>query len=366
MTEGGGAAPAAAAIPRRAGGGPAVIELAQAGPGRVGPQPLIDRFGRRIDYLRLSVTDRCDLRCTYCMASRPRFVPRCEVMSLEELERLVSVFLSLGVRRVRITGGEPLARAGVLELLERLGRHVRAGTLDELTLTTNGTRLEAAAAALARTGVRRVNVSLDSLDPDVYRRVTRGGDQGAVVRGVDAAVAAGLRVKLNTVVLGDENRDHVPALVRWAHARKLELSLIEAMPLGAMGPEHGRRFVSLAELRRALSPELTLVPDPRRGPGPARFFRVGETGGLLGFIAPLSEPFCATCNRVRVTCTGTLHPCIGSMEGIDLRGPLRTSSSDGELVDAILEGVSRKPRQHGFRLGDPGTGVARPMSVTGG
>ncbi len=340
-----------------------MIDLARPGPAA---ERLIDGFGRRIDYLRLSVTDRCNLRCTYCMGSRPRFVPRREVLSLEELERLVSAFVALGVRRVRVTGGEPLARPGVVELLGRLGRHVPAGRLDELTLTTNGTRLQAAAAALFGAGIRRVNVSLDSLDPEVYRRVTRGGDLGAVLRGVEAALAAGLRVKLNTVVLDDENREAVPALVRWAHARGLELSLIEAMPLGAMGPDHARRFVSLAALRRALAPGLTLVPEPGHGPGPARFFRVLETGGRLGFIAPLSERFCASCNRVRVTCTGMMHPCIGSTDGIDLRGPLRASAADRPLIDAILEGVSRKPRQHRFRVGDPGTRMARPMSVTGG
>jgi cyclic pyranopterin phosphate synthase len=345
-----------------------VIRLDQPGPvvGRAGPRRLVDPFGRVIDYLRLSVTDRCDLRCTYCMAARPRFVPRREVLSLEELERLAGVFVSLGVRRVRVTGGEPLVRAGVLELLERLARHVRGGALDELTLTTNGTRLEAAAAALARAGIRRVNVSLDSLDPDVYRCVTRGGDLGAVLRGVDAAAAAGLLVKLNAVVLQGENREHVPALVRWAHARGLELSLIEAMPLGAMAPDHARRFVSLPEVRRTLAPELTLVPEPRHGPGPARFFRVLETGGRLGFIAPLSEGFCATCNRVRVTCTGMLHPCIGSADPVDLRGPIRSSTADGPVVDAILEGVSFKPLRHQFRIGDFSTAVARPMSMTGG
>ena len=343
-----------------------MIGLAHGGLDRAEHPALADSFGRTIDYLRLSVTDRCDLRCTYCMAAEPRFVPRGEVLSLEELDRVAAVFVSLGIRRVRITGGEPLARAGVLGFMEHLGRHVRSGALDELTLTTNGTRLKTSAAVLARAGLRRVNVSLDSLDPGVYRRITRCGELGEVLSGLDAARAAGLLVKLNAVVLEGENRDEVPALVRWAHGRGLELSLIEAMPLGAMGPNHGRRFVSLLEIRRALDREFTLVPEPRHGPGPARFFRVVETGGRLGFIAPLSERFCATCNRVRVTCTGMLHTCIGCEEGVDLRGPLRSSNSDGLLVDAILRGVSRKPRRHHFRVGDPGTVVARPMSVTGG
>ncbi|HET6413067.1 MAG TPA: GTP 3',8-cyclase MoaA [Anaeromyxobacter sp.] len=343
-----------------------MIGFAHCGPARAGRPRLVDPSGRVIDYLRLSVTDHCDLRCTYCMSARPRFVPRREVLNLEELERLVAVFISLGVRRVRVTGGEPLARAGVLGFLDRLARHLRSGALDELTLTTNGTRLWAASAALAAAGIHRVNVSLDSLDRDVYRRITRGGDLGDVLRGLDAAAAAGLDIKLNVVVLEGENRKEVPALIRWAHARGLELSLIEAMPLGAMVPDHARRFVSLVEVRRALASEFTLVAETRQGWGPARFFRVLETGGHLGFIAPLSECFCATCNRVRVTCTGVLHACIGREDGVDLRAPLRSFTSDGPLVDAILQGVSRKPLGHRFRIGDTGPGIARPMSVTGG
>ncbi|HET6438993.1 MAG TPA: GTP 3',8-cyclase MoaA [Anaeromyxobacter sp.] len=338
--------------------------LARSRPER--PHRLVDPFGRVVDYLRLSVTDRCDLRCTYCMTAEPRFVPRREVLSLEELERLATVFVGLGVRRVRITGGEPLLRPGVLELLQWLGRHVRSGALDELTLTTNGSRLRAAAAALAGAGVHRVNLSLDSLDPEVYRRITRGGDLSEILQGLEAAVAAGLTVKLNAVILEGENREHVPTLVRWAHARGLDLSLIEAMPLGAMAPDHAQRFVSLALVRQQLAREFTLVPEPQRGPGPARFYRVLETGGRLGFIAPLSQCFCATCNRVRVTCTGVLHACIGHESGVDLREPLRSSASDGPVAEAIVRGIVRKPLGHRFGMGDRGAVVARSMSVTGG
>ncbi len=327
---------------------------------------LVDPFGRAIEYLRLSVTDRCDLRCVYCMAARPRFVARGEMLSLEELERVAAAFVALGVRQVRITGGEPLARRGVLELVGRLARHLRGGALSELTLTTNGTLLEGAAPALATAGVRRVNVSLDSLDPEVYRRMTRGGHLPATLRGIDAAAAAGLRIKLNAVVLRGENEPEVPALVRWAHARGFDLSLIEAMPLGAAGADHARRFVSLADVRGELERRFTLLPEPRRTLGPARFYRVAETGGRLGFITPLSERFCEACNRVRVTCTGMLHLCVGREDRVDLREPLRRSADDGPLLQAIREGVARKPERHRFRVGDRGGGAARSMAMTGG
>jgi GTP 3',8-cyclase len=328
--------------------------------------PLVDPCGRAITYARLSVTDRCDLRCVYCMSTRPRFLPRQDLLSLEELDRLVGALVGLGVSRLRLTGGEPLVRHGVLGLVERLGRHLRSGALAELALTTNGTLLAGAAAALARAGVRRVNVSLDSLEAEVYRRVTRRGELPPVLAGIEAATAAGLEVKLNVVVLRDENEAELPGLVRWAHARGCAVSLIEVMPVGEIGADRQAQFVSLAAVRAGLERQLTLLPEARQTPGPSRYFRVLETGGTLGFITPLSHRFCEACNRVRITCTGILHPCLGSEDGVDLRTPLRGSADDGPLVAAIRQGVARKPPGHAFAIGPGPAAAERAMSVTGG
>ncbi len=336
------------------------------------PQPLpqkglTDGFGRRISYVRVSVTDRCDLRCVYCMAEHMRFLPKAEVLSIDELDRLCSVFIGLGTRKLRLTGGEPLVRKGVIDLVERLSRHLNSGALDELTLTTNGTRLAEYAQDLARLGMRRVNVSLDSLDPEVFRRLTRGGDLDKVLAGVEAAAAAGLKVKLNTVALSHDNRAEIPALMRYAHARGFDLVLIETMPMGEIGEDRTHQFVALDAVRQDLAAVWTLTPLADTTLGPARYYRVEETGGRIGFITPLSHTFCDTCNRVRVTCTGTLHTCLGREDAVDLRAALRTSDDD-ELVRALIRAaVAMKPEAHDFRIGVGETpAVRRFMSTTGG
>jgi cyclic pyranopterin phosphate synthase len=332
------------------------------------PAALTDPFGRRIDYLRVSVTDRCDLRCLYCMPAQMRFLPRAEVLSVEELDRLCTAFIGLGTRKLRLTGGEPLLRRDFMALVERLSRHLRSGALRELTLTTNGTQLAAHADALARHGVRRINVSLDTLDPETFARLTRGGDLPKVLAGLDAAAAAGLKVKLNAVALARDNRREIPDLIRFAHARGFDFALIETMPMGEVDEDRTDQFVSLAEVKRALSADFTLVPAAHSTGGPARYVRVAETGGLLGFITPLSEHFCAACNRVRVTCTGVLHACLGHEDGVDLRTPLRAHpDTDAPLIAAIRRGIADKPERHDFRIA-PGAApaVARRMSTTGG
>ena len=328
--------------------------------------PLADGLGRAVRYLRLSVTDRCDLRCTYCMPERMTFLPRAEVLSLEELERVAALFIGLGARKLRLTGGEPLVRKGVLDLVARLGSRVGGG-LDELTLTTNGTRLEAAAAALAAAGVRRVNVSMDSLDPATYRRLTRGGDLATVLRGIDAAQAAGLRVKVNAVALARDNRAELAGMVAWAHGRGLDITFIEAMPMGEVEADRLDQHLSLQAVRDELAATWTLTPLPDSTGGPARWLRVEETGGRLGLITPMTHTFCDTCNRVRVTATGVLHTCLGRDDATDLRTPMRDGASDAELAALVRRAVLAKPAGHDFRL-VPGAApaVARHMSVTGG
>ena len=328
---------------------------------------LSDGFGRTVTYLRLSVTDRCDLRCVYCMPERMRFLPKAEVLTLEELERLADAFIGLGVRKLRLTGGEPLVRPGVLGLIEALSAHLRAGRLDEITLTTNGTRLEAFAADLARAGVKRVNVSMDSLDPQVFGKLTRGGDLAKVQAGVAAAQAAGLQVKINAVALAQDNAAEIPALIRWAHERGCDMTLIEAMPMGAVEEDRTDQYLSLSKVRQDLESFWTLQPLPLTTGGPARYVRVAETGGRLGFITPMSHNFCEGCNRVRLTCTGVLHTCLGQDDAADLRSVLRAGASPAELVAAIREAVVHKPKGHDFMIarGAP-PAVARHMSVTGG
>jgi cyclic pyranopterin phosphate synthase len=336
-------------------------------PVRGGP-PLTDPFGRAIDYLRVSVTDRCDLRCTYCMAEHQQFLPKAEVLTIEELDRLCSAFVDLGTRRLRLTGGEPLARRGFMDLVERLSRHLKSGALDDLTLTTNGTQLTRFADGLAACGVRRVNVSLDSLDADVFRRVTRGGDLNQVLAGIRAAQDAGLKVKINTVALKGDNAAEIPAMIQWAHGEGLDLTLIETMPLGEIEQDRTDQYLSLASVRAELESFWTLTPIADRTGGPARYVRVEQTGGKLGFITPLSHTFCETCNRVRVTCTGTLYMCLGQDDQADLRAPMRNDATDASLVAAIREAIGRKPKGHDFHIERRGAApaVRRHMSTTGG
>lgn len=330
-------------------------------------QALVDGFGRTVTYLRVSVTDRCDLRCVYCMAEHMTFLPKAEVLTLEELDRVSSAFIGLGVRKLRLTGGEPLVRKGFMELVEALSRHLRSGALDELTLTTNGTQLARFAGDLARHGVKRINVSLDTLKPALFRTLTRGGDVAAVIAGIDAAQVAGIAVKINAVALKHDNAAEIPSLIQWAHARGLDMTLIETMPLGEVEADRTDQFLSLGEVRRELSSYWTLTDLPLNTGGPARYTRVEETGGRLGFITPLSHNFCEACNRVRLTCTGTLHTCLGREDASDLRAVLRAGASDAELVDAIRLAVDAKPQGHDFQIArDAAPATRRHMSTTGG
>ena len=330
--------------------------------------PLVDPFGRTIDYLRVSVTDRCDLRCVYCMAEHQTFLPKADVLTIEELDRLCSAFVGLGTKKLRLTGGEPLGRRGFMELVQRLSRHLKSGELQELTLTTNGTQLPRFAEDLARNGVRRLNVSLDSLDPDVFRRVTRGGDLNQVLAGIAAAQDAGIKVKINTVALKGDNARELPDMIRWAHGQGLDMTLIETMPLGEIEEDRTDQYLSLAAVKADLESFWTLTPLPDRTAGPARYVRVEETCGKLGFITPLSHTFCESCNRVRVTCTGTLFMCLGQDDQADLRAPMREDATDASLVAAIREALTRKPKGHDFHIERRGEApaVRRHMSTTGG
>jgi cyclic pyranopterin phosphate synthase len=330
-----------------------------------GKAPLIDGFGRKVTYLRLSVTDRCDLRCVYCMAEHMTFLPKVEVLSLEELDRIASAFVGLGTRKLRLTGGEPLVRKGMMDLVKGLSRHLGNG-LDELTLTTNGTRLAEFAGELADAGVRRVNVSLDTLKPDLFRRLTRGGDVAKVLAGIAAAQAAGLSVKINAVALKADNAAELPDLIRWAHGQGCDITLIETMPMGEIEVDRTDQFLSLATVRAELESYWTLQDLPLSTGGPARYVRVAETGGRLGFITPLSHNFCEACNRVRLTCTGTLHTCLGQEDATDLRAVLRAGGTDADLVAAIREGIAGKPKGHDFEIARRQPAVARHMSTTGG
>ncbi len=330
-------------------------------------RPLIDSFGRAIRYLRLSVTDRCDLRCRYCMAERVRFLPRDEVLSLEELEAVASAFIDRGVTRVRITGGEPLVRREVPLLVERLGARLGHG-LDEITLTTNGTQLAAHADRLFAAGVRRINVSVDTLDRELFARLTRRDALPQVLDGIAAAQAAGLAVKLNTVALAGANEGEIPALVRWAHARGMEITLIEVMPMGEVEDDRLAQFLPLSVVREGLEREFTLTPSAHATGGPARYVDVAETGGRLGFITPLTNNFCAGCNRVRVTCTGQLYPCLGGGERIDLRSAIRSDEPERRLSEALDGAMRIKPERHDFEgaLASGSAAVGRTMAVTGG
>ena len=336
-------------------------------PNLFGPA-LIDPFGRHVSYLRVSVTDRCDFRCTYCMAEHMTFLPKKDLLSLEELDRLCSAFIRKGVRKLRITGGEPLVRKNIMWLFRSLSRHLANGGLDELTLTTNGSQLPKFAAELKAAGVRRVNVSLDTLDAQRFKAITRWGDLAQVMAGLDAAVAAGLAVKLNAVALKGVNEHEIDDLIRFAHGRGFDLTLIETMPMGDIDGDRTEQYLPLSIVRARLLQQWTLEDIPLRTGGPARYVRIKETGGRLGFITPMTHNFCESCNRVRLTCTGTLYMCLGQNDAADLRAPLRASPDEVLLGRAIDEAISRKPKGHDFvidrRTRQPA--VARHMSVTGG
>src|SRR6202161_2240640 len=334
--------------------------------GAAGRPSLVDPFGRDISYLRVSVTDRCDFRCVYCMSENMAFLPKTDVLTLEELDRLCSAFIARGVRKLRLTGGEPLVRRGIMTLVNSLSRHLHTGALDELTLTTNGSQLAKYAAELKAAGLRRINVSLDTLDAEKFRAITRWGSLDQVLAGIDAAQAAGLKIKINTVALKGVNDDEFPGLLEWAHGRGMDLTLIEVMPLGEIG-EAGRleQYLPLSMVRARLAERFSLEDIDYQTGGPARYVRVAETGGRLGFITPLTHNFCESCNRVRVTCTGTLFMCLGQEDAADLRAALRASDDDTLLNDAITEAIARKPKGHDFLIDRtverPATG--RHMSV---
>jgi GTP 3',8-cyclase len=330
--------------------------------------PLVDPFGRHVTYLRVSVTDRCDFRCTYCMSEHMSFLPRKDLLTLEELDRVCSAFVQRGVRKLRITGGEPLVRKNILWLFRSLSRHLETGVLDELTLTTNASQLTKFAADLKAAGVARINVSLDTLRPDRFRAITRWGNLDDVMAGIDAAEKAGLAVKLNAVALKGMNEDEIDDLIQFAHGRGFDLTLIETMPMGDIDGDRTDQYLPLSIVRARLMDRWTLEDIPFRTGGPARYVRVKESGGRLGFITPMTHNFCESCNRVRLTCTGTLFMCLGQDDAADLRAPLRASADDELLMRAIDEAIGRKPKGHDFvidrRTRQPA--VARHMSVTGG
>jgi GTP 3',8-cyclase len=330
--------------------------------------PLIDPFQREITYLRVSVTDRCDLRCVYCMAEDMTFLPRGDLLTHEELDRLCSAFIARGVRKLRLTGGEPLVRRDLMTLIRSLSRHLDTGALEELTLTTNGTQLARFAGELADAGVKRINVSLDTLDPARFRAITRRGNIQQVLDGIAAARAAGIRVKINTVALKGTNEDELADMIAWAHGDGMDMTLIETMPLGEIDGDRTDQYLPLSLARARLAHRFSMTDLPDRTGGPARYVHIGETGGRLGFITPLTHNFCESCNRVRVTCTGTLFMCLGQEDAADLRAPLRASESDDALHAAIEAAISRKPKGHDFVIDRRGErpAVGRHMSVTGG
>ena len=329
---------------------------------------LIDPFGRHVSYLRVSVTDRCDFRCVYCMAENMTFLPKKDLLSLEELDRLCAAFVAKGVRKLRITGGEPLVRKNIMWLFEALSRHLKSGALDELTLTTNGSQLPRFAKKLVECGVKRVNVSLDTLDPEKFKKITRWGNYDQVIAGINAAREAGLHVKINAVALKDFNEDEYDDIIRWAHGSGMDLTLIEAMPMGDIDEDRTDQYLPLSVVRSRLMETWTLKDIPYKTGGPATYVEVKETGGKIGFITPLTHNFCESCNRVRVTCTGTLYMCLGQDDAADLRAPLRAADSDNLLSAAIDEAISRKPKGHDFIIerGNSRPAVSRHMSVTGG
>ncbi len=332
--------------------------------------PLIDPFERAITYLRVSVTDRCDFRCVYCMSEHMTFLPKADVLTLEELERLCGAFVKLGVRKLRMTGGEPLVRRNIMSLFRGLGRHIETGALDELTVTTNGSQLDKHAQDLYAAGVRRINVSIDTLDARKFTELTRWGRLEQVLTGIEAAKAAGLKIKLNMVALKGVNDDEFDRMIAWCGDEGFDLTIIEVMPMGEIGADARLdQYLPLSMVRAAIQKNWTLEDSDYRTGGPARYATVKETGGRLGFITPLTHNFCESCNRVRLTCTGTLYMCLGQSDAADLRAPLRASDDDDLLIEAIREAITRKPKGHDFvhdRRTSRRPAVERHMSVTGG
>ena len=329
---------------------------------------MIDPFGRHVSYLRVSVTDRCDFRCVYCMSEHMTFLPKRDVLTLEELDRLCSAFVDKGVRKLRLTGGEPLVRRNIMWLIRQLSRHLDSGSLEELTLTTNGSQLGRYAVELADCGVKRINVSMDTRDPKRFHDITRWGDLGKVMDGIDAAIAAGLAIKINMVALKDVNEHEIEDMMVWCHDKGMDLTLIETMPLGDIDGDRTDQYLPLSQVRASLLDKWTLEDIPYKTGGPARYVEVKETGGRLGFITPLTHNFCESCNRVRLTCTGTLYMCLGQDDAADLRAPLRASEGNEQLSAAIDEAIGRKPKGHDFIIDREhnGPAVTRHMSVTGG
>ena len=331
-------------------------------------QQLIDSFGREITYLRLSVTDRCDLRCTYCMAENMTFLPRKDLLSLEELGTLCESFIKRGIKKIRITGGEPLVRRDLMSFIHKLSKHRISGKLDEITLTTNGTLLSRYAKELKLCGVERINISLDTLDPIVFTKLTRRNALDAVLKGIDTALEAGIKVKINTVALKGVNDREIPSLIEWAHSKSMDITLIEVMPLGDIDEDRVDQYIPLNAIRDNLEHRFTLNNVPLRTGGPARYAKVKETGGILGMITPLTNNFCAGCNRVRVTCTGQIYTCLGHGHKLDLRAAIRGDNSDAELERLLGIAMREKPEKHFFDISERGAKptVARHMSVTGG
>lgn len=331
-------------------------------------EALVDTFGRKITYLRVSVTDRCDLRCVYCMSEQMSFLPRRDLLSLEEVDRLCTAFVKRGVRKIRLTGGEPLVRRNVMDLFRSLSRHLESGALGELTLTTNGTQLSKHARDLAALGVRRVNVSLDSLLEERYRQITRWGDLRATLKGLDEAQAAGLSIKINVVALKGVNEEELEDLLLFAHRRNADMTLIEAMPMGDIGTQRVDQYLPLSIVRARLASKFMLEEDTFSTGGPARYVIVRETGRRLGFITPMTRNFCEGCNRVRISCTGTIYSCLGQDNAFDLRAPLRADPTDRLLQHAIDAAILDKPRGHDFVIDSrvSGPSISRHMNVTGG
>jgi len=333
------------------------------------PPALIDPFHRAITYLRVSVTDRCDFRCVYCMSENMTFLPKKELLTLEELDRLCSAFVSQGVTKLRITGGEPLVRRGIMTFFETMSRHLNSGALEELTLTTNGSQLAKYAEALAGIGVRRINISLDTLKEEKFARITRWGRLAQVLKGIDAAQAAGIRLKINMVALKGVNEDELFDMVEWCAARDMDLTFIEVMPMGDLGNEDRLdQYWSLEDVREDLAGRYRLIDLPERTGGPARYVQLVETGQKIGFITPLSHNFCESCNRVRLTCTGQLYQCLGQEGMVDLRAILRESAADADVITKIHEAIALKPKGHDFDYSRETVSgqMSRHMSHTGG